>query len=109
MSAMAYALTSTFAAPFVGMLADRFGRRPIILVSLVAYVLAFSGYLFATTARHADLLRGLAGAFTAGLIPAMTSMRWRPGPGNRRAQWIGIVNGGASAGWIIGRSWRVAV
>ncbi len=27
-SAMAYALTSTVAAPFVGALADQFGRRP---------------------------------------------------------------------------------
>src|SRR5512134_857327 len=48
-SAMAYALTSTLAAPFMGMLADRFGRRPIILFSLAGYVLAFSGYLFAAS------------------------------------------------------------
>jgi len=73
-SAMAYALTSTFAAPFIGMLADRFGRRPIILVSLAAYVLAFSGYLFAASAWLLILLRGLAGVFTAGLLPAMTSI-----------------------------------
>ena len=49
-SAMAFALTSTIAAPLMGMLADRFGRRPIILVSLAAYVLAFTGYLFAASA-----------------------------------------------------------
>src|SRR5512141_3200864 len=49
-SSMAYALTSTIAAPFMGMLAARFGRRPIILLSLVAYVMAFSGYLFAASA-----------------------------------------------------------
>src|SRR5688500_13437414 len=50
MSALAYAFTSIIAAPFIGILADRFGRRPIILLSLTAYVLAFSGYLFATSA-----------------------------------------------------------
>src|SRR5689334_25212536 len=44
-SAMAYALASTVAAPVLGVLADRFGRRPIILLSLAAFVLAFSGYL----------------------------------------------------------------
>ena len=102
MSAMAYALTSTAAAPFIGMLADRFGRRPIILVSLSAYVLAFSGYLFAASAWLIILLRGLAGGFTAGLIPAITSSVADLASENRRAQWIGIVNGGASAGWIIG-------
>jgi DHA1 family tetracycline resistance protein-like MFS transporter len=101
-SAMAYALTSTFAAPFIGMLADRFGRRPIILLSLAAYVLAFSGYLFAASAWQLILLRGLAGAFTAGLLPAMTSIVGDLAPENRRAQWIGIVTGGASAGWIVG-------
>ena len=101
-SAMAYALTSTVAAPFVGMLADRFGRRPIILLSLSAYVLAFSGYLFAASAWMMILLRGLAGVFTAGLIPAITSSVGDLSSENRRAQWIGIVNGGASAGWIVG-------
>jgi MFS transporter, DHA1 family, multidrug resistance protein len=102
MSAVAYALTSTVAAPFMGMLADRFGRRPIILLSLAAYVLAFSGYLFAASAWLFILVRGLAGVFTAGLIPAITSIVGDLASENRRAQWIGIVNGGASVGWIIG-------
>jgi MFS transporter, DHA1 family, multidrug resistance protein len=101
-SAMAYALTSTFAAPFVGMLADRYGRRPIILFSLAGYILAFSGYLFATSAWLLILLRGLAGLFTAGLLPAMMSIVGDLAPENRRARWIGIVNGGAAVGWILG-------
>ena len=101
-SSMAYALTSTFAAPFIGMLADRIGRRPAILLSLAAYVLAFSGYLLAVTAWQMIVLRGLAGVFTAGLLPAITSLVGDIAPESRRAQWIGIVNGGASAGWILG-------
>ena len=101
-SAMAYALTSTFAAPFIGMLADRFGRRPVILFSLAGYVLSFSGYLFAASAWMLIALRGLAGVFTAGLLPAMTSIVGDLAPENRRARWIGIVSGGAAAGWIIG-------
>ena len=101
-SAMAYALTSTFAAPFIGMLVDRFGRRPIILFSLAGYVLAFSGYLFAASTWLLILLRGLAGVFTAGLLPAMMGIVGDLAPENRRARWIGIVNGGASAGWIFG-------
>ena len=101
-SAMAYALASIAAAPFVGMLADRFGRRPVILVSLGAYVLAFTGYLFAASAWLFILLRGLAGVFTAGLMPAVNSIVGDLASEHRRAQWIGIVNGGASAGWIAG-------
>lgn len=102
MSAMAYALAGTIAAPFIGMLADRFGRRPVILFSLAGYVLAFSGYLFAESAWMLILLRGLAGLFTAGLMPAMTSSVGDLAPENRRAQWLGIVTGGGSVGWIVG-------
>jgi MFS family permease len=101
-SDMAYALTFALAAPFVGMLADRFGRRPILLLSLAGHVLVFSGYLFAAAAWPLILLRGLAGVFAAGLLPSMTTIVGDLAPENRRAQWIGIVNGGAALGYIVG-------
>lgn len=102
LSAMAYALTSTVAAPFMGALADRFGRRRLVLASLAAYSLAFTGYLLVSSAPAFILLRALAGAFTAGLIPAVTGVVADIAPRDRRAQWIGILNGSASIGWIIG-------
>jgi MFS family permease len=102
LSSMMFALTSTVAAPFMGALADRFGRRPLVLISLAVYVLVFSGYLFVSSALMFIVLRGFAGAFTAGLIPAVMGMVADLAPSERRAQWIGIVNGGASAGWIVG-------
>jgi len=102
LSAMAYALTSTFAAPFMGALSDRFGRRSLILGSLLVYVVAFSGYLIASSSEVFILLRGLAGAFTAGLIPAVIGVVADLAPTDRKAQWIGFVNGGASTGWIVG-------
>lgn len=101
-SAVAYALTSTVAAPFIGMLGDRFGRRPVVLFSLAGYVLAFSGFLFATSTGLLIALRGLAGVFTAGLLPAMLSIVGDLAPEDRRAQWIGIVTGSAAVGWIVG-------
>jgi len=101
-SAMAYALAGTLAAPFMGALADRFGRRPIVLSCLAGCILAFTGYLFASSVPAFILLRGLAGTFTAGLAPAVTGSVADLAPTDRRAQWIGIVNGGASIGWIAG-------
>lgn len=101
-SDMAYALTFAFAAPFIGMLADRFGRRPILLVSLAGYLLVYIGYLLATAAWPLILLRGLAGIFAGGLLPGMTTIVGDLAPENRCAQWIGIVSGGAAAGYIIG-------
>jgi MFS family permease len=102
LSTLAYALTGTLAAPLMGTLADRLGRRPLVMVSLTAYVFAFTGYLLAGSAEVFIVLRGLAGALTAGLIPAVMGIVADIAPADRRAQDIGIVNGGASAGWIIG-------
>jgi MFS family permease len=101
-SAMAFALAATLAAPFMGTLADRYGRRPVVLLSLAAYVLAFTGYLLASSVPAFILLRALAGVFTAGLIPAVNGIVADTAPVNRRAQWIGIVSGGAAVGWIAG-------
>lgn len=101
-SEMAYALTSTLAAPFLGALADRIGRRPIVLISLAAYAVVFCGYLAAPSVGVFIVLRGLAGAFTAGLIPAVTGLATDLAPRDRRAQWIGFVSSGASFGWIAG-------
>jgi MFS family permease len=101
-SAMAYALAATVAAPFMGALADRLGRRRLVLASLAAYVLAFIGYRFAASALAIILIRALAGAFTAGLMPAAMGIVSDLAPVDRRAQWVGFVNGGASIGWIAG-------
>ena len=101
-SAMAYALTTTICAPFMGLFADRYGRRPIILLSISAYAIAFGGYLLAASAWLFILIRGLAGVFTAGLIPAINSAVGDLATEDRRAQWIGIVSGGAAAGWVVG-------
>ena len=38
--AMAYSITSMTAAPFMGALADRMGRRPLVLTSLATYAAA---------------------------------------------------------------------
>jgi MFS family permease len=102
LSDMAYALAGTLAAPFMGALADRLGRRPLILSALAAYACAFTGYLLAPSAQVFILLRTLAGAFTAGLAPAILSLIADLAPAERRAQWIGVVSGGASFGWIAG-------
>ncbi len=101
-SSMAYALAATLSAPFMGALADRIGRRPVVLGSLAVYMAVFTGYFLATSASTIILLRGLAGALTAGLMPAATGMVADLAPENRRARWIGILSGGASIGWIAG-------
>ena len=100
-SSMAYALSGTFVAPIIGMLADRFGRRPMILLSLASCCAALCGFLLAASAWQLIVFRGLAGVSTA-VLPLAASVVGDLAPGNQRARWIGIVNSGASAGWIAG-------
>jgi MFS transporter, DHA1 family, multidrug resistance protein len=101
-SEMAFALTGIVAAPLIGLLADRFGRRPIILISLAGHVLVFSGYILAGSAWMLISLRGMGGVFTAGLWPAVMSSAGDLAPGDRRAQWLGIVMGSSGGGYIVG-------
>lgn len=101
-SSTAAALTGALAAPFMGALADRFGRRRLALVSLAISILATAGYYLVSSPLALILLRGLGGIFIAGLFPAVTSIIADLAPQERRAQWIGILNGGASVGWIAG-------
>jgi MFS family permease len=101
-SAMAYALAAAVAAPFMGSLADRFGRRPLALVSLGVHGVTYCVYLLAPSITAFIVLRGLAGAFTAGFTPAVTGLVADLAPDDRRAQWIGFMNAGSSIGWIAG-------
>jgi MFS family permease len=101
-SVMAYSLAGVIAAPFMGLLADRFGRRPLILGSFAVFAAAFTGYYLAATSLAFIIIRGLAGALTAGLGPATMGLVADIAPPDERARWIGVVGGGTSAGFIVG-------
>ncbi|MDJ0497334.1 MAG: MFS transporter [Acidimicrobiia bacterium] len=102
LSVMAYSLAGVIAAPIMGSLADRFGRRPLILGSFAVFAAAFTGYYLAATSMVFILTRGLAGALTAGLGPATMGLVADIAPEGERARWIGVIGGGTSAGFIIG-------
>ena len=102
LSVMAYSLAGVIAAPFMGLLADRFGRRPLILGSFAVFAAAFAGYYLAATSLVFILVRGLAGALTAGLGPATMGLVADIAPQDERARWIGVIGAGTSAGFIVG-------
>ena len=98
----AYALATIVAAPIMGALADRFGRRPMVIGSLLSFALANIGFLLAESTEMLVLMRALEGGFSAGLYPAAQGIVVDVVPKEQRARWLGIVMGGASVGWIIG-------
>ncbi len=67
---MSFALAAFLAAPLMGSLADRIGRRPLILGGLAAYVVVNLGFLFAPSPEIFMVIRAVEGALTAGLMPA---------------------------------------
>lgn len=99
---MAFAGAQFIAAPVMGTLADRIGRRPPILLALATFTVANIGYWLAPTIAIFILLRALTGALTAGLTPAAMSVVADTVPERERSRWIGILMGGYSLGLIFG-------
>ena len=99
---VAFAASQFVASPFMGALADRWGRRPLILTALGTFVLVNIAYLFAPSVPVFILVRGVGGAFTAGLFPAAMGVVGDVVPEKERAKWIGIVMGGYGVGFIFG-------
>lgn len=102
MMTMSFALAQFVAAPFVGSLADRIGRKPVILFSLVAFVATNIGFLFAPNTGVFLVVRALEGGLTAGLLPSALGVVADIVPRNRRGQWVGIIMGAMGAGFIFG-------
>ncbi|MCA9936141.1 MAG: MFS transporter [Anaerolineales bacterium] len=98
----AFALTQLAAAPFLGSLADRYGRRPFVLLALVAFIFTNVGYLLAGSVPAFIAVRALGGLFTAGLFPAAMGVVADVSPEAQRARWIGVIMGGYGAGFVFG-------
>jgi DHA1 family tetracycline resistance protein-like MFS transporter len=95
------ALVQFFAAPLLGVLSDRFGRRPVLLVSLVGLALDYVVLALAPT---------LAWLFVGRVLSAITSATWAVGfayiadiaKPEQRAQAFGRAAAGFGLGFIIG-------
>ncbi|MCJ7661438.1 MAG: MFS transporter [Anaerolineales bacterium] len=102
MMTMSFALAQFVAAPFMGSLADRIGRRPLIILALVAYIAANIGFLFAPTTTAFIVVRTFEGALTAGLFPSAMGVIADISPEDERGRWSGILMGAYGAGFIFG-------
>jgi MFS transporter, DHA1 family, multidrug resistance protein len=99
---MVFALSQLLFAPVLGGMADRHGRRPIILLALAAVTASYIGYIFAPNTAVFIAIRGIAGGMTAGLFPAAMGVVADVVPEDRRARWVGIIMGSYAVGMIFG-------
>lgn len=99
---MSFALAQTVSAPLMGSFADRFGRRPLVLIALAAFAAANVGFLLAPSTAVFIAIRATGGTLTAGLFPAALGIISDIVPEDRRARWIGVVMGSYGAGLILG-------
>jgi multidrug resistance protein len=99
---VAFAAGQLLFAPFLGSLADRYGRKPFILLGLISVVIANLLFLLLDSVPLYITLRFFQGALSAGLLPAAMGVVADLVPESERGRWGGIVMGGYGAGFILG-------
>lgn len=99
---MVFAFAQFLLSPFLGSVADRSGRKPLILLALAGEVVANTAFLLAPSTGWYIAIRLFQGAITAGLPPAVLGVVADTVPEHQRARWTGIVMGSYGAGFIFG-------
>ncbi len=97
----AYAITQFVFAPLVGNLSDKFGRRPIILISLFAFSMDYLLLAFAPTITWIFIGRIIAGITGASITTASAYIADVSTPENR-AKNFGMIGAAFGLGFIIG-------
>lgn len=96
-----YAVAQFIMGPLVGNMGDRFGRRPVFLVSLLGFGIDFLMMGFANSIVWLFIGRAIAGGFGAIFGPANSAMADIVAP-EHRAQHFGYVGAAFGIGFIVG-------
>ena len=96
-----YSLMQLFAAPLLGRLSDRVGRRPVLMVSMAASVLAYVWIGSATALWMLFGARALAGACAGNIAAAQAYIADITKPEDR-AKGMGLIGAAFGLGFIIG-------
>ncbi|HEX3864445.1 MAG TPA: MFS transporter [Stellaceae bacterium] len=96
-----FSLMSMLTAPLWGRLSDRVGRRPVLMVSMLAAMLAYGWLAFASQLWMLFAARAFAGA-CAGNIAAAQAYIADVTPPEKRARGMGMIGAAFGLGFIIG-------
>jgi DHA1 family tetracycline resistance protein-like MFS transporter len=98
-----YASMQILFSPVMGNLSDRFGRRPILLISLMGFSIDYTFMAFAPTVFWLFIGRTIAG-ITGATMSTATAYIADVSTGDKRAANFGLVGAASGLGFIIGVS-----
>lgn len=96
-----FAVAQFFAGPILGNLGDRFGRRPVLILAMIAYAIDYALMSWAPTLAWLFLGRIIAGIAGASFGPAGAVIADVSPPEQRAAQ-FGLLGAAFGIGFIIG-------
>jgi len=96
-----YSAMQFLAAPFLGRLSDRFGRRPVLIVSLIGTVIGYLVFAFARSIEGLFLARLIDGITGGNISTAHAVIADVTGPEDR-AKGMGMVGMAFGLGFIFG-------
>ena len=96
-----FALMQFLFSPILGALSDRYGRRPILLLSIAGLGLSYAGMAMATSIWQLLLIRLFTGATSANIATAFAYVADIT-PSDRRAGAYGLMQAAMSAGFALG-------
>ena len=96
-----YSLMSMLSAPLWGRLSDRIGRRPVLMVSMLAAALAYGWLAFASRLWMLFAARAFAGLCAGNIAAAQAYIADVTSPENR-AKGMGMIGAAFGLGFIIG-------
>jgi len=96
-----FALMGLIFAPQIGRIADRWGRRRVVLCTLAGSALCYLGFAFSTSLLQLFLFRALGGVM-AGQMAVAQAMVADLTDRSTRARGMGLLNAAIGAGYILG-------
>lgn len=97
-----FSLMMIIFAPISGRLADKLGKKQLLIISFVGFAVSNIIYAESTTLDYLYLSRALEGLASAPVFPIALSILADYVPSQKRAYYIGILNGASATGFIIG-------
>ena len=102
MLAASFALAQLLSSPFWGVLSDRFGRRPIILIGLLGLALSFLVFAFAANLAALFISRFVQGLFSGAVMPSSRAYIADITSREDRVKSMGRIGGTVALGVILG-------